>query len=182
MAAKSTLKLASCQTAFNVCNDTDFVRLVAAIAERRLPELLRPPLFRSSRDEVVSRRCKAAFGAQPPARRRRRIRGMGRGAGSALLFARFDAPAVITRDLCPTLPAGAGNPTNIQPRRPACRRVSACRRPAGPASASFGAAAARARYARPLPGGRPVARPSESRTWPTRCSSTPPIRRRRALS
>jgi hypothetical protein len=107
--------------------------------------------------------------------------GMGRGAGSALLFARARVHASSTRDFSPSPRTGVGHTPFTHRSRAATRRDSACRRPAAPASASVGAAAEMARLARPLPGGRPAARPSESRTWRTRCSSTPPTRRRRVL-
>ena len=171
----------TCQNPPGICNGQDFVRLIAAVAERRCRSCF-APLSPGQADTKLFAASKAASGAQVLRAVVEGYLAMSRGAGSALLFARPDASAVTTRDTHPSPASGAGPFRITNPGRAANRRSSACRRPSRRASAFVGAVAARARTARSLLGGKPVARRSESRTWQTRCSSTPPIRRRRALS
>ncbi len=178
-------KRTSCQTGSHDCNEHDFVGH-ARPRSLRWRDRFALASFGNPETKLMSRRLRSPqMGGRGRASPSKGWEQMDADTGSASL-------SVVARSGCPTHCTGARTPassassaafrSSLQPRRAVARRISAFRRPLAHGSAQSGPGAGDGRSARSLPRGRLGGRHCESSTWPTRCSSTPPIPRRRALS
>ena len=164
-----------CQTPCDEGKGRSFVRLMPRSRSPSRAAPLRPLTLR-----FIGAKSVAVEAAFPDGRLRLpsvlKGQGMGAGTGSAML----SVPAITLA--AASIPASrAGLRPYPQPRRAASRCRPTLRRHDAGGRLPPPSAASR-RPARPLFEGRPGARRSESCTCPTRCSSTPRIPRRPALS